>query len=236
MKETALSLFLTAPIEGLMQGIYQAHTDMTALKKRGDFGIGTFNNLDGEMIVMEGNVYRADTSGRIHIVADDVQTPFACVTFFHPDTEELFDTPLPENAFHAWLERLIPSENMVYAIRIQGDFSCVRARSVPAQATSRPLVEITRTQSEFTFTNIRGTLVGFYTPKFIKSLAIPGFHLHFISEDHTSGGHLLTCAMAQGRVAIHHVPEISVGLPLTLDFLTADLSADVAQDIHEAEH
>jgi acetolactate decarboxylase len=95
IKENTLSLFVTAPIEGLMQGIYQAHTDMAALKKRGDFGIGTFNHLDGEMIVMDGAVYRADTQGLLHAVADDVQTPFACVTFFHPDTEEIFDATIP---------------------------------------------------------------------------------------------------------------------------------------------
>jgi acetolactate decarboxylase len=232
---TMHSLFVTCPIEALMQGIYQARTTMDELTSRGDFGIGTFNHLDGEMIVHEGEIFRADSSGAIRRVSLDIATPFAAVTFFAPDTVESFESPIPEEEFGTFLKGLIPSENMVYAVRIQGLFSLVHARSVPAQEDGRPLVEVTRIQSEFNFTDITGTLLGFYTPEFIKSLVVPGFHLHFLSDDRTVGGHLLGCSMVSGIVAIQHVPEISVGLPLTLDFLTADLSSDVSGDIHEAE-
>ena len=229
------SLFVSCPVEALMQGLYQARTTLEELTSRGDFGIGTVNHLDGELIIHKGETFRADSSGTIHSVPASTTTPFAAVTFFSPDTEESFTSPVEQENFDTFLKQLIPSENMVYAIRIQGSFSLIHARSVPAQQNGRPLVEVTRSQSEFTFTDLSGTLIGFYTPEFIKSLVVPGFHLHFLSADKTVGGHLLGCAMDSGTVAIQHVPEISVGLPLTLDFLTADLTPDFSEDIHEAE-
>ena len=229
------SIFLTCPVEALMQGIYQARTTMSELKRHGGFGIGTFNNLDGEMIVLDGDVYRADAKGRMHTVEDNVQTPFACVTHFNPDTSETISTPVPKDAFWKFLEKLVPSENMAYAFLIKGIFELVHARSVPAQKDSRPLIEVTRNQTEFEFLNIKGVLLGFYTPSFIKSLVIPGFHLHFVDDQFNVGGHLLNCSLINAEIQVQHIPQIRVGLPMTLDFLTADLSGDVQDDIKEAE-
>ena len=229
------TLFLTCPVEALIHGIYKAKTNMSELKQRGSFGIGTFNNLDGEMIVLEGQVYRADANGHVCGVADHEHTPFACVTHFHPDTSELINSSIEQENFWDFLKRLIPSENMAYALLIQGEFDLVHARSVPAQNTSRPLVEVTRTQPEFKFQNTKGSLVGFYTPTFIKSLVIPGFHLHFIDEKLEIGGHLLNCRVKTMQVQIQHIPELAVGLPMSLDFLTTDFSKDIQKDIDEAE-
>ncbi|NCC24357.1 MAG: acetolactate decarboxylase [Deltaproteobacteria bacterium] len=229
------SLFISCPVEALMQGLYQAPTSMTSLKTHGDFGLGTFNGLDGEMIVLDGVVYRAEASGRIRPVDDAVETPFACVTFFAPDTTEEPESPVNRERFWNFLRGLIPSPNMAYAVLIRGEFDLIHARSVPAQQQGRPLVEAARNQVEFTFTDTRGSLVGFYTPEFIKSLVVPGFHLHFLNHDHTVGGHLLHCALGRVEIGLMHIPEISVALPMTLDYLTADLSPDVQKDLHQAE-
>jgi acetolactate decarboxylase len=228
-------LFLSCPVEALMQGLYRAPMTMEALLDRGDFGIGTFNSLDGEMIVSQGKIHRADAHGRIHEVDLQAKTPFACVTHFSPDTSETFHRPVKKDDFWPMMQGLLPSNNMAYAVRIHGLFSIIRARSVPAQRQGRPLVEATRHQNEFTFKDQSGTLVGFYTPEFIKSLSIPGFHLHFLSQDETVGGHLLDCSPTCMTFELMHIPELRVGLPLTLDFLTADLTADVQEDIKKAE-
>jgi acetolactate decarboxylase len=124
---------------------------------------------------------------------------------------------------------------MLYACRIDGRFKTVRTRSVPRQENYRPLVEVTRHQVESIKQNVSGTLVGFYNPPFISSVNVPGWHFHFISDDRTCGGHLLECELEAGRIELQHHSLMQLGLPVTLDYLTADFNRDTAKDLDEAE-
>ena len=139
--------------------------------------------------------------GRVTEVDEEALTPFACVTFFRPDKHAALDGELAPEDFLAWLEGLLPSPNVFYALRVEGDFTHVRARSVPKQACYRPLVEVAAEQPIFNFTDMRGTLAGFYTPEFMASLSVPGLHLHFLSQDAQHGGHVLACRPRRVRVA-----------------------------------
>lgn len=228
-------LFISAPIAALMEGIYREDTTVGHVRANGDFGIGTFNDLDGEMVVLDGTVYQLGVEGEAAVVPDTVQTPFACVTRFTGDTEERFTTPMPHEALERELLNLIPSTNIVYAIRIDGTFDRVRARSVPRQDNYRPLVEVARTQTVFEFNGVEGTLVGFWTPAFLASVHVAGFHLHFISADRKRGGHLLTADARDVTIRLQHAPSVALELPMTLDFLTMEATRDLQKDIHEAE-
>ncbi|MEA1927974.1 MAG: acetolactate decarboxylase, partial [Candidatus Auribacterota bacterium] len=164
------------------------------------------------------------------------ETPFACVTFFSPDTTEEIDGGRLKDSLEELLNNLIPSPNMLYAIRIEGEFEYIKTRSVPRQENYRPLVEVAREQPTFEYRDIRGTLGGFFTPAFMASLNVPGYHLHFLSADRTRGGHLLECRYQLVRIGLQHIPKLEVGLPLTVDFLTADLSREIREDLAEVEH
>jgi acetolactate decarboxylase len=168
-------------------------------------------------------------------VKDDEQSPFACVTFFSPDTFDDVEENHTPKGFYDLLNTLIPSENMLYAIRIDGTFSHVRTRAVPRSENYKPLVEATANQPVFDFYDVQGCLAGFYTPRFMESLNAPGYHLHFLTEDRRHGGHLTECALKKARIGIQHVPKLDVGLPITLDFLTADLTRDISKDLDKAE-
>ncbi len=229
-------LYVSAPVNALVEGLYRENTTIAEILTQGDFGIGTFNDLDGEMVVCDGVVYQLRSDGEAYAVTPETRTPFACVTFFSPYSEEEITTPLDHAGLMALFDRLLPSRNMLYAIRIDGLFDYVRTRSVPRQDAYRPLVEVAREQPEFAFSPVEGTLVGFWTPHFMESVAVPGYHLHFLTADKRHGGHLLECRPRHIRIAIQHVPELRLGLPMTLDFLTADLSRDTRDDLHEAEH
>jgi acetolactate decarboxylase len=209
---------------------------MTEIKRHGNFGLGTFNFLDGEMVLLDGNVYQIRSDGNVYDVKDDEKSPFACVTFFNPDTVDDLENAISSQGFYDLLNNLIPSENMLYAIRIDGTFSHVRTRVVPRSENYRPLVEATKNQPVFDFHDVRGSLAGFYTPRFMESLNAPGYHIHFLSEDRKHGGHLIECAPGKVRIGIQHVPKLDVGLPITLDYLTADLTRDVGNDLDKAEH
>lgn len=220
------ALYLSAPVNSLLKGFYEQDTFICGLKKHGDFGLGTFNNLDGEMLMIDGKVYRLGADGFTHDVDDDTRTPFACVTFFSPDLVEDIEGDLDYAAFLAVLERLIVSRNMLYAIRIDGVFRYVKVWSVQKHENYHPLEEDEGGEDRpiFEFRDIRGTLAGFYVPRFIKSLSMPGFHLHFLTEDKKQGGHLHECRMASAQIALQVVPKLILNLPITIDYLTASLN------------
>ncbi len=234
-KKGGNAVFLSAPIVALVEGFYVENTNMALIKEHGDFGLGTFNYLDGEMVLLDGNVYQIRSDGDVYSVKDDEQSPFACVTFFSPDTFDDFEENHTPKGFHDLLNTLIPSENMLYAIRIDGSFRHVRTRAVPRSENYKPLVEATKNQPVFDFYDVQGCLAGFYTPRFMESLNAPGYHMHFLTEDRRHGGHLIECALKKVRIGIQHVPKLDLGLPITLDFLTADLTRDIGKDLDKAE-
>jgi acetolactate decarboxylase len=217
------SVYLSAPVNAMMKGFYQQNTTIRELHHHGDFGLGTFNNLDGEMVMLDGRVYQLHADGYAYEVDDTVQTPFACVTFFSPDTVEEIEGDFDDATFNTLLKRLILSENMLYAIRVDGLFSHLNVWSVSKQENYRPVTDVGESRSNFIYENIEGTMAGFYTPKFIKSLNMPGFHLHFMSADRKRGGHVHECRLKRMQIALQHVPRLTLNLPITLDYLTAQL-------------
>lgn len=234
--QPAPSLYVSAPVNALVEGIYREDTTVADVLRHGDLGLGTFNDLDGEMVVMDGEVHQLRSDGEAYAVSPDTRTPFAAVTFFRPYSEEQIREPLDYPGFIALLDRLVPSKNMVYALRVEGRFASLRTRSVPRQDAYRPLVEVAREQPEFDFTDVEGTLVGFWTPSFLSSVAVPGYHLHFLTADRRHGGHLLECAPVDVTISLQHLPQVSLGLPMTLDYLTAEFGRDTERDLDEAEH
>ena len=230
------SIYVSAPVNALVEGLYEQDMSIGTLKSRGDFGLGTFNDLDGEMVLLDGEVFQLKADGTVQQVDDEVMTPFACVCFFEPDVGEKITHPYSYTAFTELLAQCLPSQNMLYACRVEGTFSSVRTRSVPRQKNYRPLVEVTRDQIETVQRDIRGTLVGFYNPTFISSVNVPGWHFHFLSEDRRCGDHLLECHVKEGQMDLQHHALMQLGLPVTLDYLTAEFCRDTSEDLEEAEH
>lgn len=232
---TRSSIYLCAPANALVEGIYEERIPFTEIKKHGDFGIGTFDHLDGEMIMLDGIIYQITGDGRVKEVDENLLTPFACVTFYNPLTHDAIDREMGYHAFLEWLETLMPSPNLFYAIRIDGFFTHVTVRSVPKQESYRPLVEVTADQPIFGFDDVEGSLAGFFTPSFMSSLNVPGLHLHFLSADRRRGGHLLECVPRTARVGIQFIHTLELSLPMSLDYLTLDFRRDVDQDLAKAE-
>lgn len=228
------AVYLSAPINALVEGYYVENTTVAQIKERGDFGLGTFNFLDGEMVILDGTIYQVRADGTVTIAPDSEQSPFACATFFRPDTFDDLEGGGYKD-IEALLDSLIPSPNMLYAIRIDGRFRHVRTRAVAKTENHTPLVEATKNQPVFDFAGVEGTMAGFYTPRFIETITAPGYHLHFLTADRQRGGHLLGCDLAAARIGIQHVPALELGLPVTLDFLTADLTRDTTGDLEKAE-
>jgi acetolactate decarboxylase len=228
---TSSSLYLCAPVNALVEGIYEEKIPLSEVKKHGDFGLGTFDHLDGEMVMLDGAIYQITSDGRVQQIEEGAMTPFSCVTFYRPVSHDQLDAPLSSDDFLTWIQRLLPSPNLCYALRIEGRFASVIVRSVPKQESYRPLVEVAKEQPVFQFWNIVGTLAGFFTPAFLGSLNVPGLHLHYLSEDLRHGGHLLSCEPLQVRAGVQMLHHVELALPISLDYLTWDFRRDVNQDI-----
>lgn len=229
------AIYLSTPINALVEGIFEENVPLSDIKLHGDFGLGIFNDLDGEMMMLDGIVYQIDSEGCVNIIGDEALTPFACVTFYKSVCHDSIERGMDYNAFLDMLKSLIPSTNLFYAIRVEGTFSHVRARSFPRQETYRPLVEATETQRIFDFRDIKGTIAGFFTPSFMASLNVPGIHLHFLSSDLKHGGHLLECSPVEAKIGIQFIDRLELSLPMTLDYLTQDFNLNVEKDLEKIE-
>jgi acetolactate decarboxylase len=228
-------LYMCAPVNALVEGIYEEKIPLDRIKEHGDFGIGTFDDLDGEMVMLDGEIYQITGTGQVNRIDDQAHTPFACVTFYRPSGKDQLEGDMPYADFQAWIESLLPSPNIFYALRIEGLFSYLKVRSVPKQENYRPLVEAAREQSVFTFTDIEGTLAGFFTPGFMGSVNVAGLHLHFLSSDRSCGGHLLECRPACVEAGVQMLPILELSLPMTLDYLTLDFCRNTKADLSKAE-
>ena len=207
-------LFQTSMISVLSQGDYDGDLTYKELEKHGDFGLGTFDGLDGEMIALEGEFYQIKVDGMAYPVEGAMETPFAVVTFFEPDKAVSLDNIVDYEQLKQQLDGMLPNRDIFYAIKIEGVFGYIKARSVPAQ--SKPylsLDEALKGQRIFEFHGFAGTLVGFWCPSYVDEINVPGYHFHFITADRKAGGHLLDCRIQSAKAKIDYTSEFYLVLP-----------------------
>ena len=229
-------LFQVSTIDALLVGVYDGSTTFDELARHGDFGIGTFNHLDGEMIALNGQFYRIRTDGKAYKVLGEEKTPFAAVTFFSADrTSDIADVENLQQ-LKELLDSFILTKNIFYAIKIEGNFKYVKTRSVPLQEKPYPpLVDVIKDQAIFEFHDVRGTIVGFWCPAYVKGINVSGYHLHFITEDASSGGHLLECEVEDAVASADNSSSFFMVLPEGEEFRTADLAGDKGAKLHKVE-
>ena len=212
-------LFQASTIAALLEGAYEGDLSFAELAEHGDLGLGTLNGLDGEMIALDGRFYRADVDGAVSEVDAATKTPFAVVADFTPSIDLEIEESLEHGALLARLDQAIPADTASCAIRIDGRFELVRARSVPRQSPPyRPLTEVVAEQHVFELADVAGTMLGFRFPDYAEGIEVSGYHLHFIGEDRSRGGHVLGSRSA-GRLRLRVDPssELHVELPLGVE-------------------
>ena len=106
---------------------------------------------------------------------------------------------------------------------------------MPRTENYRPLSEATDRQKLRQFADVEGHLVGFYTPSFVPSVNVPGYHFHFIDKNFSAGGHLLSCEPERLDIRLQIFFSMELTLPKTLDYLTAAFTRDAKKDLEKAE-
>ena len=227
------TLFQISTSSALVEGVYSGSIPSSVLLEHGDFGLGTFEDLDGEMVIFDGQIYQV--ADRVRHRTDDFLVPFASVTHFRAESSFEIDKVARLKNIELACDQQRISDNLFYALRLDGIFETIHARAVHAVPQNTRLLDAAKTQSEFRFEDIEGTLVGFWSPRYSSSFSVPGYHLHFISKDRTKGGHLLDCSARKLKARVQVLSEYDIRLPDSGPFLTTNLSKDPASDLAKTE-
>lgn len=229
------TLFQVSTSGALVQGVYQGCVSVADLKRHGDFGLGTFDGLDGEMILLDGHCHQARGDGSVREAPDSALAPFAVVTRFRADRRDTLAAVASWPDLGQQLDARRTSNNVFYGLKLTGHFDWIRLRTACRSEPGVDLVTAIGHQAEFEFEAIDGTLLGFWTPTYARTLNVPGYHLHFISRDRRHGGHLLNLRSGPLQLELALESDFHMAIPETPAFLQADLSRDPSEALAQAE-
>jgi len=226
-------------ITHLVAGDYYGSLTVEELLSYGDFGLGTFDGVNGEMIVVDGVCYQALGDGSV-VTADSTETvPFATVCRFEEDFTVDLDNIGSMEALASALTQAVEvnGANSVYFAKIQGTFPMMHVRSETKQ--QEPYVALDQalavSQKEYTYTETTGTLVCLYFPEYMSQLNSAGWHFHYISDDRSQGGHVLDLSFDYAVAQINECSNFSMIFPDTESFQDIDYNAVGQENIDAAE-
>lgn len=231
-------VYQVAPVTALAKGIDQSNYSYQRLEQHGDFGLGTFQNLDGEMVALNGKFYQMLADGNVMLVKKSQTTPFAEVIFFKQNQPTLAVSNV--NGYNKLQQILLTqfkNKNTPYAIRIDGEFLTIKARAAHSSGPHTTLTEAAKNQTVFDFNHVKGTLVGYWFPDYLSNVAVKGFHLHFIDDKRKHGGHVLDLQIKSGDIHIQQISNLNLYFPDNADFESANLVDEkIQQEIQHAEN
>jgi acetolactate decarboxylase len=219
----------------LDEGVYRGPVRVGMLRQHGDLGLGTFKNLDGEMVLVDGHCFQVRGDGSVQECDDRVLSSFALVTRFAPDATFTLGQCPDVRDLTSRFDTLRTSDNLFLALRVDGRFDHVRTSAMCPTSAGVRSVDAAAVQPEFELYNVSGTLVGFWSPDYAGTLEMPGYHLHFVSDDRESGGHLLQCRGVGLRLRVQREGEYLIALPGTDGFTKAEVRREQATDLDRAE-
>lgn len=231
------ALFQVCTLDALASGVYDGSFSCRDLLRHGNLGVGTFDALDGEMMVLDGKLYQIKSDGKVYRPRLSALTPFATICDFSADLSFNIDSLSDLIGIEKLIDRYAPNQNLTCAYKIDGKFKMMRTRSVPRQNKPYPtLVEVAANQPEFRMENVSGTIFGFRFPAYMKGLNMTGYHLHFLSSDRTQAGHILDLELISGKCEVDILTRVVVQLPeKDPAFAATDLSKDRSLELQKAE-
>lgn len=233
---TPNAVFQLSTAVALLQGTYDGSMSIAQLSKKGDFGLGTFANLDGELVALDGTFYYINSEGKAQKSQHNQEVPFAIVTHFNAEKTVTIEKVKDYTQLKKTVIDAITNPNIPYAIHIKGKFNKQFVRSLKPQLKPYQSMEVAvKEQTEIEWQEIEGDMVGYWFPDYLKNISIPGFHFHFIDSEKLKGGHVLDVAVSEAEVSIQPIHNFNIGLPENEEFRAANLSGDHSQAIKRVE-
>ena len=235
------SLYQVSTGNALIAGLFQGAVDFKTLAKKGGFGLGSVEGMDGELVAIDGTFYRIKDDGSMNIIPPEQTTPYAIVTHFKSspndkgltfklaDVKDLADLTKR-------IDAKLPTKNIPYAIHIQGLYHTLKLRAVRGATPPYPkFMELVDNQAIFELSGKHGDGVGFFYPAYLGKVNTPGYHIHFITTDRQIGGHILDLSGASFVVSLMPVDNLQIDFPKTKEFRESkDLNTDNSQLMKDA--
>ncbi|MDA9470066.1 acetolactate decarboxylase [Enterococcus sp. 5H] len=230
-------LYQHGTLGALMAGLMDGTETIDNILKKGDFGIGTLSSLDGELIILDGKAFQGREDGALLELDGEIETPYVAVTTFNPTLRSDIEA-CDNHKISELIRKQLKSENLFHAIKLHGNFKEVHIRVMPRQQKPyKRLVEVSKDQPEFIKKNVTGTIVGFFTPELFQGVAAADFHLHFIDDELTFGGHLMDYTLETGILEIQAMDSLLQHFPKNDEtFIHTSIDyADLDKEIQQTE-
>lgn len=228
-------IYQVSTLDALMQGYFNGSVTVKELLKHGSYGIGTFEGLDGEMIVQNGKVFDGRSDGNVYPMSDDELIAFTTVYDFTANALKFTADDLKDlDAVKAYLDSIIEknyngNKNVFYIMNAEGVFDLAKVRSCSKQQAPYPtLAEVAKCQKENTYSNEEGYLQAIWCPQYINGINLPGWHIHYLSKDFKHGGHVLNLAIKSIALTFDQICSFDLNLPTNEAFGKVDLLEDLS--------
>ncbi|MDR2833009.1 MAG: acetolactate decarboxylase [Streptococcaceae bacterium] len=233
-----MKLYQHSTLLALMGGLYEGTLKLNELMKHGNSGIGTLDDIDGELIIIDGQAFQARSNNTVIELTGDELVPYGAVVTHHP-THQFKMTNTTDQKINQQIIEQMNGENLFYSIKMSGTFKKMHVRMVPKQERpySKAFVEIAANQPEYTKENIRGSIVGIFTPALFHGVSVEGFHLHFLDDSHQFGGHVIDYVADEVDVELGQIEELVQHFPTrSKRFIETNLDIEkLKNDIHLSE-
>jgi len=221
-----------------MTGLSSASTSTTVseLLSYGNLGLGTFESMDGEMVILDGQAYQLKSDGSVAKVPGTAKVPFGSVTRFDPQTTRTSSLRDKDHLTQSIAEMLPNARNHFVAVRVDGRFAAVKCRTIPPQAyPGEHLTEVGKRQTVKEYHDVQGTIVGFRSPQWSDGVSVVGIHIHFLNTERSFGGHVLAVS-ADGEVQMgaSACTNLQIELPHSEEF-GARVLEDDAEGLKKVE-
>ena len=212
--------------EAFVNKIYDGTLTAEELKQKGTIGLGSYNALDGELIMLDGVLYEALGDGAVIVVKDTTKIAYANTAFYTEDKALTITNAKNSKDLRTQLNEQLGSKNFFYAFKIHGTFNTLKLGGVPKQTKpyTQGLDILIPNRPVFNTKKNTGTMVGFYCPDFIGKINVAGYHFHFISDDKKSAGHVMEFSNASNlKGGFKKLAKYQFELPETPAYESVDL-------------
>jgi acetolactate decarboxylase len=225
-------------ISALMTGLSSASTSTTVSKllSHGNIGLGTFESMDGEMVILDGQAYQLKSDGSVARVPGTAKIPFGSVTQFDPQTTRNSILRDKDHLTQLVADMLPNARNHFVAIRVDGHFDIVKCRTIPPQAYEGELLtEVGKRQTVKEYRDVNGTIVGFRSPQWSEGVSVVGIHVHFLNTERSFGGHVLAVrSESEVQLGASACTNLQIDLPQSEEF-GARVLEDDAEGLKKVE-
>ena len=215
-----------------LSGAVNGDVSYRQVMQKGDFGLGTFNGITGELVAYDGRFYQISEQGKTVKVDPGWLTPYVQVIFFHPQIEKMIISATDYDSLKKELSMLLFNRSIPYAIHISGTFDRLKMRGrCPRKSGMKAQQEPVYVREA-----LEGDLVGYYFLEHLLSLTTPGYHLHFLSADKENSGHLMDLSFTSPvTVELQSIQDIDFHIPNSEDYISANIPAPTLETYQKSQ-